>query len=300
MDEIEAHILGRKHTITSSTSTSEPWLANLQDTGDDILSSTFYSPPYIFSNDVSFLPDEAKLSSPSALVLQLGFEPALQPPQDVASQNWPLSFAETENFCSQDIPEPKAISTTSSPSSSSSYHAVSRKRKAKKCKLPIRGIVSRSGSQSRKSHNAIEKRYCTSVNNSFSRLHRGVPPVLLKKINCRSVEDNGGSITEKENQVSRHKDGKGAVLVRALEYIKQLEAYTKSLCNEIGAPDTRLRAFELPHLLSPTFTSDLGLKPYDKPNSNFLLFFASGAAGIHLFARTSYGEAKQTTSILYV
>ncbi len=84
-----------------------------------------------------------------------------------------------------------------------------------------------------------------SVNESINCLRQSIPPPIQKKSDSRFLNDDGGSITEKESKTSRQKDRKPAVLARALEYIKQLEAYTKSLCNEVATLDTWLRAFEV-------------------------------------------------------
>ncbi len=244
MDELEANITGRTYPTASSTYTCEPWSTNLVDIGEDIISSAVYSPPMFFFNDETFQPDEAKLSFPLPPIQQLDLEPALQSLQNTAPYRAPVAFAE-ESLSSQDTSECKITSTTTSPSSSSSYHSVTQKRTIKNRKLPRRGPVSSSGSQSRKSHNAIEKRYRTSVNDSINRLRQAIPPVIQKKSDSRSVEENEGPLTEKGNRARQQKDGKGAVLVRALEYIKQLEANTKRLCSESDALDRRLGAFEI-------------------------------------------------------
>jgi hypothetical protein len=263
-NEIEPVFLDRKAIMASSSYRSEPCSTNLEGAGDDVVAPDFSSPFCVLFDDAAFPLDEPNL--PSKLSPSLLEGATTQSLQDVATfcigQS---SFGGTEELSLQDTAttyfshdQPSTPSTTSS--AESSYSFSFQKPLLKKRKSSMDSEVLRGSSHSRKSHNEIEKRYRTAVNESINRLRQGIPPLVPKKNDSKSREEDDGSITEKENQVSRRKDGKGAVLARALEYIKHLEATATKLCSEADALDTRLRAFEILAMNGTIFLDHGGLR----------------------------------------
>lgn len=109
------------------------------------------------------------------------------------------------------------------------------------------------------SHNEIEKRYRTGINECINNLRQAIPLLLPKNSEFGFGEEDDGSITEKESKPTLRKDGKGEVITRALEYIKLLEADANRLGNEAAVLNTRLRVFEDPAMNKTAVEDDSGL-----------------------------------------
>ncbi len=115
--------------------------------------------------------------------------------------------------------------------------------------------------QRRDSHNAIEKRYRTGIKEKIDRLRKVIPPTLRKNSEFKSSEENDGPSTGRESKSSDGKDGKGAVLVRALAHIKGLEADTTKLCGEAFVLETRLKALQYLAIHGTVSLEDVALHP---------------------------------------
>jgi Helix-loop-helix DNA-binding domain len=254
--KIEARDLDQKQMIASNICLPEPLFTGMEDFGGEVICPAFCCPPFLFDDPALSLDD---LSSPLAypsfpldgLSSQLvdpsfqadesdpflhlssspKIEPIIQPLQEVAPYQdglCPLAEKEKPNL------QRKATSQTGS-----------QQGKTKKSKSASVLGQRRQRTYRLDSHNAIEKRYRSGINECIDRLRQVIPPpALINEEFTFSEEDDDGSITEKEGKAALLKDGKGDVLSRALKYIKYLEANTGRLCNEVVVLNARLRAFE--------------------------------------------------------
>jgi hypothetical protein len=242
----EAPVEDRKPTASSPSYGSGNWSTNfgLESTGEDGVDSCFSSSNYFIFDD-PFIP----LGDPN-LSWQFSPTPTMEfdapPLQDAGN----VVHGKTPTFEKAACPSLQGTSTPDMPVESKdaskrprtvgSNPSRSKKLKNKKsqpCSL-------RANSQRRDSHNAIEKRYRTGINEKIDRLRQAIPPPVRKNSELESSEEDDGSTTAKESKSSELKDGKGAVLVRALGYIKGLEANATKLCEEAVILETRLKSFE--------------------------------------------------------
>jgi len=121
-----------------------------------------------------------------------------------------------------------------------------RKNKERKSIIDNDG-ASRARCQSQKNgHNAIEKRYRTNLNVKIDCLRLGIPS-LCAPTSSDSKSDDKAEDSDSDHISGKSRDpkyGKAAILTRALEYIKHLEATTGRLGSEVMVLKTRVGAFE--------------------------------------------------------
>ncbi|KAL3418446.1 sterol regulatory element binding protein sre1 [Phlyctema vagabunda] len=100
-------------------------------------------------------------------------------------------------------------------------------------------------SSRKRGHNVIEKRYRTNLNEKINCLREGIPALRPGSgPNARSIGEGADLDGYQNDEVQHQKYGKAAILGRALEYIKHLEAATQRLGGDVNVLQTRVEAFE--------------------------------------------------------
>ncbi|PMD22608.1 hypothetical protein NA56DRAFT_644800 [Hyaloscypha hepaticicola] len=243
---LETPVEDRKLKTSSTTYVSGNWYTNIEreSTGEDMVDPYFCSSNHFLFDD-PFIPlGDHSLSWQFPPTATMGFNaPSLQDAgNDVHGKRPTLekeAYPSLQDTLTPDLPvEFKDTSKTSRPVGSDPSRSNKRKYKKRQPSGP------RANSQRRDSHNAIEKKYRTSINEKIDRLRQAIPPPVRKNGEFKYSEEDDGSSTEKESKSLGLKDGKGAVLVRALGYIKRLEADATKLCGEAVVLESRLKAFQ--------------------------------------------------------
>jgi hypothetical protein len=266
--ELEFLGAGFKQSFASNVSSLDTWSTNVETAGRNTTLSALHCTANEFAlEDAPFEIDESTLSSNSlpAFPLNTLFSPEAQAPQ--TRQRFfhgfsTLTAAEEQNL--QDIAMPyrmlSNIKIASEPSSPTVSHlspspppepeSCTRKRLANKRKsCAEEDKVPTALSQSRKrGHNAIEKRYRTSLNEKINCLRDSIPELSrisgleLKTRDSEEDEESDGECTN--SKTGQQKYGKAAILTRALEYIRYLETTTQRLGGKVDGLKTRVGAFE--------------------------------------------------------
>lgn len=261
----------------SSPCGSEHWSANPEGTGEDVMCPSYYASPCFLFDEPSFpldspslphdepwfLPDDPPFSlddpsfSPDDLspLDEANLFPLLSPSPKLVPTIQPL----------QEVAEPHSRQPSlEKPLRASSEPSRPPKPKPKNKKRQSYSAVDNGAPKARRlrnyrleSHNEIEKRYRTGINECIDRLRQAIPRLVPTNDDSNFGEEDDGSMTEIET--ARPKDGKGDVLTRALEYVKHLEANATRLSNELVVLNTRLRAFEDLAMQRTVSLGDVGL-----------------------------------------
>lgn len=219
-----------------------------------------------YSTGVTFPLDDAPFelyNSPDSSQVSSHYEAPRNPDQQMHGQQSNITATEQQTY--QDIAEPeqtlsrvKISSQSSSPrtptlsqSRSPSPEPAPRSRKLRTNKKRKQSIddeeVPNIICQSRKrSHNAIERRYRTNLNNRITFLDQGIPK-LWRNMTTDSKSSDEGEQSDNEavdRKNGQQKYGKAAVLTRALEYIQHLESTTQKLGDELLVLKERIIASE--------------------------------------------------------
>ena len=141
-----------------------------------------------------------------------------------------------------------------------------RKRRASQSNDEVNGKNTKSKGK-KTSHNVIEKRYRSNLNDKIALLRDSIP--VLRVSAQRASAKNGSSDTEDsqdgEGPTSKVKLNKATVLTKATEYIKQLERQTERLMEENTRLRNRLNGAENSPPDSTIATSYEPVKSLDSP-----------------------------------
>lgn len=122
------------------------------------------------------------------------------------------------------------------------------------------------------SHNVIEKRYRSNLNDKIATLRDSVP--ALRTTNPRGTAKDGQSETEdsedKNGATSKLKLNKASVLTKATEYIKQLERQNECLLQQNSILRNRLHTVDTPPSSVSTTLYEL-VKSSDSPMTDTVL-----------------------------
>jgi hypothetical protein len=252
--ELEAPAFDRKNSSESIVFSQEDWPTDFESAELDTVSA-----PFMAENEISFEDAPFELEGPGSEALPMDSEVR----RGVSDRGYSsLTQAEEQSLPNIAMPyllprvkisDATPLATShSSPSTSvfpsPSPEPTTRTRKNKKRKSVIEDDdAPTSLCQSRKrGHNAIEKRYRTNLNDKIDCLRQGVPGLCrTSSSDSKSGDEMDDSDGEQmDSKSGQQKYGKAAILTRALEYIKYLEATTQQLGSEVMVLKTRVGAFE--------------------------------------------------------
>jgi len=258
---IEAPTLDRKQSSRSTVSSKDNYYSDNEGAETDEIYASLMAENEFSFEDAPFELEET-MQHPQSLAARIENGAALtqsEVPRERLYRGY-SSLTQAEEQSLQNIAMPyllskvkinsKSCSPTAShslPSLSPSSDPETRTRKSKKRKSSIdEADIPSALCQSRKrGHNAIEKRYRTNLNDKINCLRQGVPALCRpsssdSKSGDEAEDSDDGGVDSKTGQ----KYGKAAILTRALEYIKHLEATTERLGGEVTVLKTRVGAFE--------------------------------------------------------
>ncbi|CAL3962699.1 hypothetical protein PZA11_000223 [Diplocarpon coronariae] len=242
---LPAPVERRESTASTISSPEGPWALGRETSMDDNMETSYAAVTGLLLEDAPFEFYETPLTPASPTAACYSSQSQVQAGPRRPSRGFPSPTAagggssrDSATPCHA-LPKIETASTATSPlypesvSPSPSPHVRSRQNQ---CKSADQGDQPSTLGQSRKrGHNAIEKRYRTNLNAKIECLRRGVPSL-------RGSEDSDGEAVERKP--GRPKHGKGAILTRALDYIRHLESTAQRLGGEVGSLKSRVEAFE--------------------------------------------------------
>ena len=164
--------------------------------------------------------------------------------EEIAMPN--LILSSVNNF-----PQPTTSIPSASPRSCSpSPEPETKIRKTKKRKSSIKddNLPNALCYSKKRGHNAIEKRYRTNLNDRIACLNLGIPELWASSstdlVSKSGDEEDDSDPDTADKKTKQPKNGKAAILTRALRYIQHLEGAAQVLGDEIVALETRVGAFE--------------------------------------------------------
>ena len=164
--------------------------------------------------------------------------------EEIAMPN--LILSSVNNF-----PQPTTSIPSASPRSCSpSPEPETKIRKTKKRKSSIKddNLPNALCGSKKRGHNAIEKRYRTNLNDRIACLNLGIPELWASSsadlVSQSGDEEDNSDHDTGDKKTKQPKNGKAAILTRALRYIQHLEGAAQVLGSEIVALETRVGAFE--------------------------------------------------------
>ena len=114
------------------------------------------------------------------------------------------------------------------------------------------------------SHNMIEKRYRTNLNDKIAVLRDCVPSLRVMTRSGGEVEEYDDA-EDLEGLTPAHKLNKATILSKATEYIRHLEKRNKQLCDEVVALKQRVDAYEKMAMTGASFGFSPALSTPDGP-----------------------------------